>query len=732
MKLLHYFLIVITAFIFFNAASRAQWSQTNGPEGGQVQSVVVANGVFVASTTGFLRSTDNGNTWIKANDGLPAPLPISYMVSDGSTIFAMTRFGIYKSTDAAASWQKTADNIKPYINNLLGYDGSALYANVQGPNGVVFSRSTDDGVNWTSVSNSWPSFFQMCTALAINNGTIFATSIGIYRSTNQGSTWDSLGSLGLYNNSLPVAPYLYAFDNSYVYVVGLVSQYSVGIDTLLYRSSDNGSTWSQVSDHLNASAIFSDAGGLYVVSPLGAISKSTDHGITWTRTNSTKFDPSVINTFGAVFAKNGAYFAAATAFGIASANETGTTWNFTSTGYSSNYVTELTSISNTLYATTGNQVYSSTDFGNSWNKFIISSATASDSMVTRVFQGANALYAVMLEKGPITNGHILYRSTDNGLTWTSMSLTAESFTYTYFLSAYAVGSVIFFYEPGFRTAYSTDGGATVHTTYSNTYPRNMGAVVGDDSLLFATIGSSSYEISTDTGSTWTPVTTSPYLMGQGQPVSIGKNFFMDAIAGSYYGVMKSNDGGTTWDSTDNNLLPLSGLAQVLVSGNTLVAFWGNLLYISQDLGQTWTTSSVQLTDYGVTPSIADGYKGVAVLNNTLFVATQTGIWQIPISNFVTDVKESKVSLISNYKLNQNFPNPFNPSTTISYQIPNDSYVTLKVYDILGREVASLVNRKQEAGNYSVNFDASRLSSGVYLYQLSAGSFISTKKLLLLK
>ena len=85
-----------------------------------------------------------------------------------------------------------------------------------------------------------------------------------------------------------------------------------------------------------------------------------------------------------------------------------------------------------------------------------------------------------------------------------------------------------------------------------------------------------------------------------------------------------------------------------------------------------------------------------------------------------------------YNLAQNFPNPFNPSTTIRYQIPKDGIVTLKVYDILGSEVATLVNEEKVAGKYEVNFNASSLASGVYIYKIQAGSFINSKKMILLK
>ncbi|MEW6006027.1 MAG: family 16 glycosylhydrolase [Stygiobacter sp.] len=146
-----------------------------------------------------------------------------------------------------------------------------------------------------------------------------------------------------------------------------------------------------------------------------------------------------------------------------------------------------------------------------------------------------------------------------------------------------------------------------------------------------------------------------------------------------------------------------------------------------------------------------------------------GSMQFPISMYVdyvrvyelvTDVKKIGTEISNEFELEQNFPNPFsasggsafggNPSTTIKYSIPavilrqaqddnvmvstsnHDNLVTLKVYDILGREVATLVNEHQPAGNYEVKFDGSNLSSGIYFYRLQSGSFVQTKKFLLMK
>ena len=85
-----------------------------------------------------------------------------------------------------------------------------------------------------------------------------------------------------------------------------------------------------------------------------------------------------------------------------------------------------------------------------------------------------------------------------------------------------------------------------------------------------------------------------------------------------------------------------------------------------------------------------------------------------------------------FTLYQNYPNPMNPTTTIRYRIPKVGNVTLKIFDMLGAEVATLVSKYQSEGNYEVNFNASELSSGVYLYQLRVNNFIATKKMILLK
>ncbi len=104
---------------------------------------------------------------------------------------------------------------------------------------------------------------------------------------------------------------------------------------------------------------------------------------------------------------------------------------------------------------------------------------------------------------------------------------------------------------------------------------------------------------------------------------------------------------------------------------------------------------------------------------------------VMVNTSVTDVGENP-SNPSLFKLFDNYPNPFNPSTTVRYSIPEASFTSIKIYDALGNEVSSLVNETKQAGTYEVEFKASDLSSGIYYYTIQAGSFIETKKMILLR
>lgn len=126
--------------------------------------------------------------------------------------------------------------------------------------------------------------------------------------------------------------------------------------------------------------------------------------------------------------------------------------------------------------------------------------------------------------------------------------------------------------------------------------------------------------------------------------------------------------------------------------------------------------------------IYDNLNPQRISNGIIFIKNYIG----DELNKLAEAEEENLNLPSEYTLEQNYPNPFNPSTTVKYSIPEAGNVELKIYDIIGNEVATLVNETQTPGSYEVQFNAAHLASGVYIYSLRAGSFVQTKKMILMK
>ncbi|MBZ0198380.1 MAG: T9SS type A sorting domain-containing protein [Ignavibacteriaceae bacterium] len=191
-------------------------------------------------------------------------------------------------------------------------------------------------------------------------------------------------------------------------------------------------------------------------------------------------------------------------------------------------------------------------------------------------------------------------------------------------------------------------------------------------------------------------------------------------------IYKTTDGGTSWlKKTDIDDI-IKSIVHIPPSSFYACSI-GGLLYSSSDNGETWSTKTKNKT-----------FTSLTINNsNILFAAGTNGVLLSTNPPITTEVKLSDKSSPNNFILYQNYPNPFNPSTTIKYSIPKrvnsqSSIVNLKVYDVLGREITTLINKELAPGNYEVEFNASSLASGVYFYRLEAGSFIQTKKMILLR
>ena len=186
---------------------------------------------------------------------------------------------------------------------------------------------------------------------------------------------------------------------------------------------------------------------------------------------------------------------------------------------------------------------------------------------------------------------------------------------------------------------------------------------------------------------------------------------------------------TFYNSTNSGLSNNSVTAVDFDSlGNSWIGTYGGGFFHFD--GTNWTNynryNSV-LPDIWIKSIIVEenGNKLIGTEGGGLVIFNENGV--------VVSVDEEKSSeLLNEFALSQNYPNPFNPSTKISYSIQEHGNVELKVFDVLGREVVTLVNKKQKSGDYEVNFDAGNLSSGIYFYRLQSGNFVKSMKMILLK
>lgn len=220
------------------------------------------------------------------------------------------------------------------------------------------------------------------------------------------------------------------------------------------------------------------------------------------------------------------------------------------------------------------------------------------------------------------------------------------------------------------------------------------------------------------------------------------------FAGTYgAGVFRSTDGGATWTKLYNGIKAQYIYSiTVDVNDNIYAGSWSNGVFVTDNFGDTW--QSLGLNGFGVSVifnfepspgkvSLGSGHQNKAIAKsakfNNVYVGTGDGkiFWNSPATSV-----DDKNTLPKEFRLYQNYPNPFNPATNIKFSLPSQAFVSLKVFNILGQEVAVLANEELEGGVHTVNFDADQLSSGIYLYKLSAqsadGNFIETKKMLLLK
>ena len=309
----------------------------------------------------------------------------------------------------------------------------------------------------------------------------------------------------------------------------------------------------------------------------------------------------------------------------------------------------------------------------------------------------------------------VYVSSNNGYNW-SISLDSE------FCWSIITDTPKVFAGMAHQGVYATTNNGVNWTQTSLTL--GVITLASSKPMVFAGIGFP-YGVyrSTDFGLTWN---LTPLIQALVRPIAISdSNIF---VGTSYYGLYLSTNNGENWSQIFFNnrviwALALSG--QCIFVGTEVINDIGGV-YLSFDNGQIWHQKNEGF--YPLT-----SVNSLLIKDNYIFAGTEgNSVWRRSLQEIITGIGKISQEELSGFELFQNYPNPFNPTTQIKYGIPNDGFVSLKVYDILGREVKLLVNEYKKAGYYEANFNASNLPSGMYLYRIYAGDYNAVKKMVLVK
>jgi hypothetical protein len=367
-------------------------------------------------------------------------------------------------------------------------------------------------------------------------------------------------------------------------------------------------------------------------------------------------------------------------------------------GFSDNQFLRLTNDGTNIYAGTNN-VYISTNTGVDWSIF---------------YNSIYFIYALNIVNNNVWIGFLNenYYTSNSGVNWININLNQ----YTYWFASH--NSKIFAGTESHGCFISSNNGAN---WYQSGYIwDDVSCFLSSGNKLFAGTSQGLY-CTTNDGVNW--VLTSAPVVGVLSLVNNGPKLF----AGTLVGVYSSTNNGDNWEQTSlgNFTVSLEYYEQNIFAGTN-----NNGFYVSTNNGNNWIQKNEGMGNQTI--------NALTVINNYIFAGTETaGLWKRPLSEIV-GISTIGTEIPSSFSLHQNYPNPFNPVTKIRFEIPLSKggqrglYSTLKIFDILGREVVTLVNESLKPGTYEVTFDGSNLSNGVYFYKLQTGNILSIKKMLLIK
>jgi len=668
------------------------------------------------------------------------PLPqgnslLDIQVFDSENAIAIGRMGtVIKTTNGGENW--TVQNLVQEWSKFESvhfpdeYNGWIVgYASTYHP--LIF-KTFDGGLTWTEINSFTTHQLHDVFFANTNTGWIVGNQGKIFKTTDSGNNW-------LAQNSSTGSSLLS------VYFINENVGWAAGSDGIIIKTIDGGNNWSAQTSGttlLLRSIFFLDENSGWTVGNDGTIIKTIDGGLNWLSysmvTNSDMVSVWFTN-FNIGWMAAGSQLFKSTNGGIDwFLQDTGMLYWFRSIQFLDN--------NNGWVVGDYGFIYKTSNGGDEW---IQSSSGRRKSGNAIFFVNENTGWVAFSE----LNGHELLKTTNGGESW--VKLPADWIIHSLFFTSEYVG-----WTANWEKIYKTiDGGLTWEIQNLESYfiialfflNENTGWAVGAEGIVLKTTNGGSQWLLQSTSTDeflhsvyfvndsigWT-VGYKPYFVSVLKKTTDGGNSWVsqNSTMGQIYsvcainenvawiagdGIAKTTDGGNIWIQQNSET---SNSVVSFVDENNGWAVGGSILRTTNG-GEEWTHQFRRCTfPLNAASFVNDTVGWVTGWFGTILKTTNGGI--------ITEVKEIYLKQPSNIFLSQNYPNPFNPTTSLRYTVGSRQFVTIKIYDLLGREIATLINEEKPAGEYEVEFDGSGLTSGIYFYRIQAGSYINTKKMVLLR
>lgn len=693
---------ILILFVFLSLSSLYSqnffWEKTFGPNEGHVSDLYITpNGNIYAGTSGgVFMSSDNGENWLHL--GMADKNIYSVMVNSQNTIFAGTYYyygntsmsenGVYYSTNNGVNWILSSLN-NCYIRDIVQTSYGSIIATTvysDGISGGVF-RSTDNGINWTYIDILANKGGWEISVSNVNNIFITLFEATIAKSTNDGVNWvishDTVANgLSCIDATIP----------GYIFAGSPVGSF--------FRSTDDGNSWVT----LNYPYIYKvrkvkalSNGSVFTGTTYEGIWKSTNYGKNWL---TYIYPDSSFSSVSCLNNKDNYLFSGFYNGTLFRSSDNGNSWLEKTRGLSASYVhTIFKTSSGNLLSGTENGLHLSSDNGIHWNRLPIGFKR----VYTVVEKDANNIFAF---------GHKIWKSSNQGLNWVMINYPNDISAISAIVNN---NGDIYFSSYGYIYK-STNNGVNWNSSFYNS-SSTFSLAKNSMGYIFA-VGYPNIYKSSNNGNNWTVI----YTINSGQLGSIAIGPDDKIYVCTSTDVISSSDNGLNWGSMNFN--------QNIIYGRIMIDPYGKLIVSTCINGIYYYDGNWSTLNNGLENKIVYAL-GLNSAGQILAGTMGSGIYR---SNGPIGITPMSSQIPSQFSLSQNYPNPFNPATKIKFSIPAGyaSRTILSVYDILGREVAVLVNEQLRPGTYEVAWEAYVFPSGVYFYTITSGSFKETRKMVLLK